>query len=135
MDPEYLKNAGATEQQLQALEELMSAQRVKEIDLRASSEKAQIAFERLMKAANADEAAIMQAVDAINQTRSESFKSQIAVQLKIKGILGADLLKKLQQPAAPNGMGRAGRGPCGAAADRPQAPGNDVPPAPQEGKQ
>jgi hypothetical protein len=131
MDPESLKKAGASDQQLKALEELAVTQQTKEIDLRASGEKAQIAFERLMKADNADETAIMQAVDTINQVRSKSFKSQIALQLKVRSILGADLLKKLQ----PNGMGRPGRGPRGAATDRHQAPGSDAPPAPQDAKQ
>ena len=108
-DAELLKQAGASEQQIQTLREFGFEQRAKRIDLQAAEQKAQLNLERLMSAATVDEKAAMAAVYTVTQTRGELFKQDIAAALKVKQVLGEDLMRKLR-PQGPPETGD-GRGP------------------------
>lgn len=115
---EMLKKAGATDAQIQALTEAEYAQRVKQIDLRAAAEKAELALHRLMSGTNAEEKAVMAAADALSQARGELFKQELAGELKRKQILGDELLRKLHDLRPPEqpgnrkpGMGGSNAGP------------------------
>ena len=109
--PQRLKEAGATEQQLEALKKFEDEQQLKRIDQKAAAEKAEVAFQQLMRSETVDEAAVLKAADALSQARAEAFKADIASQLKVRAILGADVLKKMREMGPPEGMGRPGRGP------------------------
>jgi Spy/CpxP family protein refolding chaperone len=131
-DADNLRKAGATEQQVQAFEEFMFDQQAKHIDLRAAAEKAELALNRLMKASNPDEKAVMQAVDARNQAQGELFKADVAARLKVKQILGEGILRKLQEQGMPARMDGRADGPGG---DRPDLPRRDAgsrPPLPPD---
>lgn len=110
-DPKRLKEAGATEQQLEALKKFEDEQALKRIDQKAAVEKAEVTFQQLMRSEAVDEAAALKAADALSQARAEAFKAEISSQLKVRAILGADVLKKLREMGPPEGVGRPGRGP------------------------
>ena len=111
LNPVRLKEAGVTEQQLAALRKVVEEEQLKRVDLKASVEKAEIAFEQLMRGEAVDTAAALKAADALSQARAESFKAEIANQLKVREVLGAEVLKKLREMGPPEGMARDGRGP------------------------
>jgi hypothetical protein len=115
--PEGMRNAGATEQQVQALEEFMFDQQMKRIDLRAAVEKADLALERLLRAAHPDEQAVMQAVDVLNEVRGELFKLDVTAGIKVKQTLGDEILRKLQKQGPPDCMDGGGDGPGGVPQD------------------
>jgi len=96
-DVERAKKAGATEAQIQTLDDFEVEQATKRIDLQAAAEKAEIKLNYLMKAKTLDEKAVMQAVEALNQAHGELFKLGIASLLKEKEVLGADLVRKLHE--------------------------------------
>lgn len=110
-NPERLKEAGATDKQLEALKTFANEQQFKRIDLQAAAEKAELALSQLMDSETADEKAALQAVDTLSQARAELFKLEVSAKLKMREILGADVLKKLRQMGPPEGMDRPGRGP------------------------
>lgn len=109
-DPKRLKEAGVTDQQLEALKKFEDEQALKRIDQKAAVEKAEVTFQQLMHSEAVDEAAALKAADALSQARAEAFKADVAGQLKVRTILGADVLKKLREMGPPEGMGRPGRG-------------------------
>jgi hypothetical protein len=111
-DPKRLKEAGATDQQLEALKKFEDEQALKRIDQKAAVEEAEVTFQQLMRSEAVDEAAALKAADALSQARAEAFKADIASQLKVRTILGADVLKKLREMGPPEGVGRQGRGPA-----------------------
>ena len=102
---EMLKQAGATDAQIQALTEAEYAQRLKQIDLHAAAEKAELALQRLMAGTNAEEKAVMAAADALSQARGELFKQEVAGELKRKQILGDELMRKLHEMRPPERPG------------------------------
>jgi Spy/CpxP family protein refolding chaperone len=128
-NPERLKEAGATDKQLEALKAFANEQQLKRIDLQAAAEKAELALDQLMDSETADSAAALKAADALSQARAELFKLEIGSKLKIRELLGADVLKKLREMGPPAGRGprpegagqpRPGRAPA-AEAGRPAA--------------
>lgn len=127
-DPESLRKAGASDQQIKTLEEFMLNQQTKSIDLRAAAEKADIALGRLMRAENPDEKAVMQAVDALNQARGEMIKADFAARLKMKQVLGEEIMRKLHEQKRPGPMDGPGNAPRCGAPDRDQD--SNVPPPP-----
>jgi hypothetical protein len=131
-DPDSMRKAGASEQQIVALEEFMFEQRMKLIDLRAASEKAEMTMERLLRASNTDEKALMQAVDALNQARGALFKTDVESRMKVKQVLGEELLRKLREQGPPNRPERRGEG---GGVDRPEAPPRDAGPRPAPERQ
>ncbi len=126
--PEMLKQAGAKEEQLQALSTFQFEQQMKRIDLKAAAEKAELALGQQMKGATVDEKAALKAADALTQAQAELFKLEIASQIKTRQILGEEVLKKMHEMASVRGPDRPGRGP-GAAGPRPDTP---PPPAPEK---
>ena len=105
-DAAGVRKAGASDQQAQAFTEAMFEQQAKHIDLQAAADKANLTLDHLLKAPSADEKAVMQAVDALNQARGELFKLDVAAKLKIKQILGDEVLRKLHEQGPPEGMDR-----------------------------
>lgn len=126
LNPQRLKEAGATEQQLAALKTFANEQQLKQIDLKAAAEKAELALSQLMDGETVDEKAALKAVDTLSQARAEIFKLEVSSKLKMREILGAEVQKKLREMGPPEGMKRQGRGP------RPegQQPRKDAPPPP-----
>ena len=112
-DPAGMLKAGASEQQVQALEEFAFEQQVKRIDLKAAAEKADLTVEHLMRASSLDEKAVGQAVDALTQARGELFKLDIASRIKVRQLLGEDILRKLREQCLPDRMERRGLGHVG----------------------
>ena len=104
-DPEHAKQAGATDQQIEAFKTFAFEQQTKLIDLRAAVEKAELALNHLMKSEAVDEKAALKAADALSQARGELFKQEIAEQVKVREILGADVLKKLHSAPPPRAQG------------------------------
>lgn len=128
-----MREAGATEQQIQILEAFMFEQRMKLIDLRAASEKAEMSMEHLLRGGSADDEAILQAVDALNQARGAVFKTDIESRLKIKQVLGEEILRKLRDQGPPN---RPQRPSAAGGADHPGVPPRDdgLRPAPERSR-
>ena len=110
-DPKRLKEAGATDQQLEALKKFEDEQALKRIDQKAAVEKAEVTFQQLMRSETVDESAAFKAADALSQARAEVFKAEVASQLKVRTILGAEVLKKMREMGTPEGVNRPGRGP------------------------
>ncbi len=104
-NPERLKQAGATEQQIKALSDFQFEQQNKRIDLQAAAEKAELALEQLMKDAGTDEKAALKAADALTQARGELFKLGVSSRIKARQIIGEELLKKLRDQKPPEGRG------------------------------
>lgn len=122
-NPKRLKEAGATDQQLEALKKFAEEQQFKRIDLQAVAEKAELSLGQLMNSETVDEKAALKAVDALSQARAEIFKLEVSSKLKMREILGAEVQKKLREMGPPEGGERPVRGP------RPEGPARkDVPP-------
>ena len=133
MEPEQARKAGASEQQVQALADAAFAQQTKRIDLQAAVEKADLALEHLMRAATVDEKAAMEAADAVSKARADLFKLDIASRLKVKQILGEELLRKMHEQAPrPDAMERPGRGPAPEGQNPP--PAENARPAPEHAR-
>jgi len=96
-DPKALKEAGATDQQIESLKKFEDERQIKQVDLKAAVEKAELTFGQLMKNEAADEAVALKAAEALSQARAEAFKADISAQLKVRTILGTDVLKKLHE--------------------------------------
>jgi len=134
IDVERAKQAGATEQQLEALKAFVFEQQVKRIDLQAAVDKAELALERLMKSETMDEKAALKAADALTQARGELFKLGIADRVKVGEILGTEVLKKMHELPPPRMQC-----PRSGAQDRGNRPGREEgghphnPPNPEQG--
>lgn len=105
-----LKKVGASDEQIQAAKSMMVEQRRQQIKLQADEELANLDLQVLMDADKPDSAAIMKAVDALNQVRGDMFKAQITKQLKMKEILGDELCGKMMRVCQmrPNDKDRQG---------------------------
>ena len=130
-DPVALKEAGATEEQVLAFKTFMKEQRMKQIDLRASVEKAELALQLLEAEPKSDEATLLKATDDISKAQAEMLRQETLMKTKVKSIFGEEVVKKLfeanqkkqiQRPQSQQGQGeRQGREPQGNA-PRVQAP-------------
>lgn len=98
-DPGSMLRAGATELQVQTLQEFMFAQDAKRIEMSFLAEKAELALERAMWDSKQDEGAILQAVDVVTQARGELFKVDVASRIKMRAVLGVDVLRELERVA------------------------------------
>ncbi len=117
---EQLADAGASAEQIDALMALRHAAAMRNVDLRAAVEKAQLTLDVKMTGATDDESGVMDAVDALNLARGEVFKAEITTRLQMRQILGDVILSKLHEPMP--GMRR-----------RPsRQDGHDVPPPDKE---
>lgn len=131
-DPEQLKKAGVTDQQLEALKTFAFEQKVKRIDLQASVDKAELTLGQLMSNANLEEKAAMKAADALIQARGELFKLEIAARAKAQQILGEEVVKKLHEQKSSEVRNRPGMGPRPDAQQRKDAPSGDRPQPPDQ---
>lgn len=116
-NPLRLKEAGATDQQLEALKALANEQQVKRIDLQAAVDKADLTLNQLLDSDKPDADAALKAVDTLSQARAELSKLEIGTRLKMRETLGPDVQKKLRELGPREGggcpmMGREGRGQC-----------------------
>ncbi len=136
---ERVKQAGATDQQIDALQAFAFDQRIQRIDLQAAVDKADATLDHLMKSDAVDEKAALQAADALSKARGELFKQEVASRVKVREILGADVMKKLDDMRSPRALQGPGRNaPCQgwrAPGARPQGGrGPASGPAPQQGQ-
>jgi len=104
-----LEQLGASEEQVTALQDLQYTQRKAGIELRAAVEQAELELQHAMK--EGDEKAAMKAVDKVTSARGELLKQEISTRLKVREILGEDLLRKLEEQR-PRGQ-RLGPAPGG----------------------
>lgn len=107
--PEQLKKAGATDAQIQALSDLDFSQQGKRIDLQARIEKAELTLGHLLQAASVDETAVLDATDVLTSAQGEMFKLEISSQLKVRQMLGEELLRKLREMGPPPQMSQPPR--------------------------
>ena len=108
---EMLQQAGATDEQIEALKKFLQAQMPqKQSDLPAAMEKANRSLVQLMLATNVDEKAVMAAADVVTQVRGEFFKAGLSAELKSRQILGDEVMARLRamrsQPPQGQGQGR-----------------------------
>lgn len=133
-DPVALKEAGATDEQIQTFRKFMQEQRIKQVDLRAAVEKAQLKLEALESDAATDEATLLKATEEVSKAQAEQLRAETLMKTKPKSIFGEEVVKKLfeanqkkqiQRPQIQQGQGeRQGRQPQGNAprAQTPSAP-------------
>jgi len=96
-NPDALKNAGATEQQIEALKTFLKEQEVKLVDLRSAVEKTQVTFRQTEMEGKSDEAAILKAFDATTAARAALAREEVIGRIRVKSILGEAVLKKLHE--------------------------------------
>lgn len=133
ISPERLKQAGATDEQLESLKKIHEEQQLKQVDLKAKAEKAQIKLKQLISSENASEKDVLKAVDAVTEAKAAIMKQGISARFKAREILGDEVSKKLREMGPPKGKGPGGqRGP---GAQRPQGPhGRGGPGGPPKGE-
>ena len=129
--PERLKEAGATDEQIAQLKKVKEEQQLKQVDLKATAEKAQIQLRQLISSEKPDKDAIFAAVDKTTAAKATLMKSGISARLKAREILGDEVAKKLRELGPPKGKGKDGsrgkRAPRGrAGADGPPPEKEDV---------
>lgn len=110
--PELAKQAGATDQQIEALKAFTYEQEAKRIDLKASVEKADLVLKHVMQGEAPDEKAAVQAADALSAARGELFRQEVASRVKVREILGEAVMKKLRERPSAGAFGPRGGGCC-----------------------
>ena len=119
-DRDGMRTAGASEQQIQAIDDLVFTQESKRIELRAAADKAALSLDHLMKAQHPDEKGLMQAIDALTQARGEMLKADVELRIKVDQALGEEVVRKLR---AAGSAGHPGHGdPVSGVARPDQAP-------------
>ena len=108
MNAERLKEAGATEAQIKDVEALQSASEKDAVTLKAAAELAQLKMKEAMKADMPDEKAVSEAFDAVTAARAAQMKAGIMTMIKVKKILGADVMKKMKPEGRGPGMSKGG---------------------------
>jgi Spy/CpxP family protein refolding chaperone len=131
-NPERLKEAGATDEQLEQLKKIQEQQQLKQVDLKADAEKAQIELKQLISSENASEKDVLKAVDALTEAKAAIMKQGISARFKAREILGDEISKKLREMGPPKGRGPDGQ--KGPGVQRPQGPqGRGAPGGPSAG--
>ena len=126
LNPQRLKEAGVKEEQLEALKSFRDEQQIKQIDLKAEVDKAQLALKQVMGNENADEKAALAALERVSKARTDIARQGISAKFKMREILGEEVIKKLREmgppkgkgPGGPRGPGSQKRGPGGAPLDK-----------------
>ena len=103
---ELARAAGAGDEQLDLLSDELFQQRTAFIDLHAALEKAELALDQSLAAGTPDDAAVTQAVEAVNAARASLFMADIMGELKVRRILGNEIARKIKPPMPPPGMDR-----------------------------
>ena len=94
-DLKRAREVGASDVQIEKLRQYGFEQQVKRIEQQAAADNANVTLERLLSGPTPDENAVWTAVAAINQARDELFKLDIATKLKVKQVLGDEIMRKL----------------------------------------
>jgi Spy/CpxP family protein refolding chaperone len=125
-DPQVAERLGISADQRKKIETSMQEHRLKQIDLRAALEKAQVTMQPLMNADQPDEKQILSQIDRVHQTQAELQKDEVRLQLDVRKILTADQWKKLQDERRGPPQGKQGpQSPQGRAGkNAPQPPRN-----------
>lgn len=92
-----LAEAGATEEQIEAVEELRFKQQQAAVDQRAAIERATLTLRRLMQSDDPDEQAVMEAADVLTSARGEQVKERLSAQIRVRQILGDEILGALRR--------------------------------------
>ena len=121
-NPGALKNAGATDQQIEALKAFLKEQEVKIVDLRFAVEKAHVTFRQTENDSKSDEASILKAFEATSAARTALAREAVVERIRIKGILGEAVLKKLHEDRPHHPEMKPGDGD-----DQDKAPKGDCP--------
>jgi hypothetical protein len=135
-DPEALKAAGATDEQLQTFRKFMQEQRLKQVDMRAAVEKAELTLQILESDEKSKEDDLLKATEKVSQAKAEMLKQETLMKIKVKEIFGEAVIKKVfeasqkkqvqrtQQPQGPDEQrqGQQRKGP----GQRPQPPADPV---------
>ncbi len=93
-----LRELGATDEQIGKVAELEHDVALKRADLRAHVEKAEVSLRYAMRVYEADESAVITAIDALNEARGHMFKQDTLFRLNVRNILGDDVLKAMRPP-------------------------------------
>jgi Spy/CpxP family protein refolding chaperone len=120
-DEQLAKQLGMTDAQIEAVHDAAYANRKDSVKLRGDAELARIDLHKLMEADTPDLDAVMKAVEKSGAAETALHKSEIALKLKIREIVGADTMKKIRahmrevagQKFQDRRNGPPGRGPGG----------------------
>lgn len=131
-NPDKMKEFGITEEQAKSLQTSFYDLEKKMVTLRSEAELADIEVRRLMQADDADEAALMAAIDQAGQAHTAIRKATAAQKLSVQKILGPETSKKIkhligermrQARGGGEERGPRGRGPEDEDDDRGERPG------------
>lgn len=134
-DPEALKAAGATDEQIQTFRKFMQEQRLKQVDMRAAIEKAELTLQMLESDEKSKEDDLLKATEKVSQAQAEMLKQETLMKIKVKEIFGEAVVKKLfeanqkkqiQRPQIQQGQGERQSQPRQGNAPRAQAPSAPV---------
>jgi hypothetical protein len=93
---EKLRELGVSDDQIKTLKELEYKMGIERVDLKAGVEKAELSLRQQMQSDAPDQEAVLQLVDQLNTARGAMFKSHIVMQLKVREVVGADVIEKLR---------------------------------------
>lgn len=99
-DPALAKELGVTDEQLTQVRDSVYAHRKAAIQLRADRQLAQLELHKLMAADAPDEAAVLAAVEQAGKISIDLRKAQVQEMLKVKSILGPEVVAKLRENVA-----------------------------------
>lgn len=106
-DPQLAERLGINADQQKKIQATVQEHRLKQIDLQAALEKAQIVMQPLMNADQPDEKQILSQIDKVHQAQAELQKDEMRLQLEVRRVLTVDQWKKLQAERR-GGPGRSG---------------------------
>lgn len=95
-DTEAAKSLGVTDEQLSQVREIAYQSEILQVKNRADLEVAQMELRRLLESAKPTEEAVGKAVDKISALEAQMQKARIGEMLKIRGILGEEMIAKLR---------------------------------------
>jgi hypothetical protein len=131
-DPEALKAAGATDEQLQTFRKFMQEQRLKQVDMRAAVEKAELTLQILESDEKSKEDDLLKATEKVSLAKADMLKQETLMKIKVKEIFGEEVVKKVfeanqkkqsQRPQQPQGPDEQRQGqPRKGSGQRPQPP-------------
>jgi len=109
-NPEVAQRIGLSDEQIQQLDKISQASRLKTIDLRADLEKAQVILAPMMQVYHPDEAQVLAQVDKVAQARAALEKEGVQTQLASRNVLTEEQWKKLHDTRMgfQRGFGRRG---------------------------
>lgn len=104
---------GITGEQIQQVKDILYEAEKQSIQLRANRDTARLELQQLMDADSPDEAAVMQAIDAVGAAEIEMHKARAKTGLGVKAVVGADKIKALRKAAREQYAKRKGKGSQG----------------------